>query len=412
MIKSEVNNNERALTVSDNIAKKVVFDIIGQMNDVGITFSEHHGETYYLGDHSAECQAQIIVHNSGFYKRLLAGGSIAAAEAYIDGWWDSPDLTQVIKVIARNLAILDKIEAKVGWLTTIKEKWLHRSRRNNKAAAKQNIMAHYDLGNDFYRIFLDVNMLYSSGIYDQESCNLEDAQINKMDRLCQQLNLQPSDHLLEIGTGWGALAIHAAKHYGCRVTTTTISEAQYLWAKTRIEEEGLNHQITLLLNDYRDLDGEYDKVVSVEMIEAVGKEYLTTYLKKCQALLKPDGLMAIQTITIADQRYDNYSTGVDFIQKHIFPGGFLPSITLLTTQLTDQTDFIIRDIKDIGMDYARTLSDWHARFNNNIEQLVQQGFDERFIRMWRYYLCYCEGGFRERSISTVQIVVSRSGWRV
>ena len=254
-------------------------------------------------------------------------------------------------------------------------------------------------------------MLYSAAIYNGDDTSLHQAQWNKMDRLCRQLALKPQDHLLEIGTGWGALAIHAAKHYGCKVTTTTISDAQHQWAKARIEDEGLGDRITLLLDDYRDLTGRYDKIVSVEMIEAVGKDYLTTYLKKCQSLLKPDGLIAIQAITIADQRYDSYSNGVDFIQKYIFPGGFLPSVTVLSQQFTQHTDFVIRDLKDIGMDYAKTLSDWHQGFNDNIEHYFQQGFDDRFIRMWRYYLCYCEGGFLERTISTVQILASRENWR-
>ncbi len=233
-------------------------------------------------------------------------------------------MTQVVRVIAKNLAVLERLEAKMSWLSVLKDKWLHRARRNSKDSAKQNILAHYDLGNDFYRTFLDQNMLYSAAIYDSEHQELFQAQINKMDRLCRKLNLSESDHLLEIGTGWGgALAIHAAKYYGCKVTTTTISDAQHQWAKERIEQEGLSDRVTLLLSDYRELTGQYDKIVSVEMIEAVGKEFLTTYIKKCQSLLKPEGLFAIQAITMNDQRYDSYSKGgVDFIQKYIFPGAF------------------------------------------------------------------------------------------
>ena len=411
MLKSEAERTVPTVTVTENIARKVIFKVLSQLNDAGLTLIETGGETYQFGDRQSTCQAQLVVYTPSLYKRVLKGGSIAAGEAYIDGWWDSPDVTSVVRVLARNLAVLETLEARMSWLGKVRDWWLHRSRRNSKDTSKQNILAHYDLGNDFYRTFLDSNMLYSAAIYDDEHQELFQAQINKMDRLCRKLRLKPSDHLLEIGTGWGALAVHAVKYYGCRVTTTTISDAQFQWAKERIEQEGLADRITLLRSDYRDLTGQYDKIVSVEMIEAVGREYLTTYIKKCQSLLKPDGLLAIQAITMADQRYERYSKGVDFIQKHIFPGGFLPSITTLASQMTAYSDFVIRDIKDIGLDYAHTLSDWHQRFNASTKLLAKQGVDERFIRMWRYYLSYCEGGFLERSISTVQLVASRAGWR-
>lgn len=411
MIRSDINITEASTSVSDRIAKKVVLALLGKLRDVGFTLVEKDGDSYFIGDKGASLQAHFIVNHPKVYKRILSGGSIAAGEAYIDGWWDSPDITNVIRVMARNLPIMDKLEARVGWLTRLGYQLTHRLRRNSAANARQNISSHYDLGNDLYSSFLDEKMLYSCGIYDSAQDDLACAQVNKMDRLCRQLKLQASDHLLEIGTGWGAMAVHAAKHYGCRVTTTTISKEQYAWAKSLIEREGLTDRVTLLLDDYRDLTGQYDKIVSVEMIEAVGKEYLTTYIKQCQALLKPEGLLAIQAITIADQRYDSYSRGVDFIQKHIFPGGFLPSITVLLNQMTRHSDMVIRDIKDIGLDYARTLSDWHQAFNLSVNTLAQYGYDQRFIRMWRYYFCYCEGGFLERSISTVQLIASRSGYR-
>ncbi|WP_064608694.1 SAM-dependent methyltransferase [Photobacterium sp. J15] len=407
MLKSEVNQSEFSVSGTDSLARRFVFGILRQLQGAGLTLVEKQGETFFFGDKQAICQGHLIVNNPALYKRIIKGGSIAAGEAYIEAWWDSPDVTEVVRVLAINLSLLDRLESKVSWLSALKNKLIHRQRRNSVATAKQNILAHYDLGNDFYRTFLDPNMLYSAAVYESENQSLFQAQINKMDRLCRQLELSDKDHLLEIGTGWGALAIHAAKHYGCKVTTTTISDAQHQWAKEKIEQEGLSDRITLLKNDYRDLKGQFDKIVSVEMVEAVGKEYLTTYIKKCQSLLKPRGKLAIQAITIADQRYDSYSKGVDFIQKHIFPGGFLPSITTLANHLTEHSDFVIRDIKDIGQDYARTLSEWHKKFNSSIETLLTQGFDERFIRMWRYYLCYCEGGFLERRISTVQLVASR-----
>ncbi|MDD1779642.1 cyclopropane-fatty-acyl-phospholipid synthase family protein [Enterovibrio sp. ZSDZ35] len=411
MYTSQIETAGLPVTKKDTFARSLLISTLGHLKNASLTLVDCDGQTHQLGEHGADLHAEIIVRHPGLYQRILSGGSIAASEAYVDGWWDSPDLTRVIQVICRNLDSLDRLESKVGWMGVLARKVSHWQNRNTKDNARSNISAHYDLGNNLYASFLDEEMLYSSGIYENDSDSLEEAQFKKMDRLCQQLNLQPSDHLIEIGTGWGAMAIHAAKHYGCHVTTTTISEEQYQWAQSRIVDEGLTHKITLLKKDYRDLDGQYDKLVSIEMIEAVGKQFLPTYIQTCQSLLKPDGLMAIQAITIADQRYDSYSKNVDFIQKHIFPGGFLPSVNVLLEQFTRQSDFVVRDMKDIGMDYAKTLQDWHVRFAEKQDELEDIGYDERFSRLWRYYFCYCEGGFLERTISTVQLVLSRSGWR-
>ncbi|QUJ70417.1 class I SAM-dependent methyltransferase (plasmid) [Photobacterium sp. GJ3] len=405
-IKSRYHTGEK----EGSMARNLVFKLLKQLRHAGLTLVDSQGETHRFGDAASDCQAHVLIKNPAVYQRLLQGGSIAAGESYIDGWWDSPDLTVVVQVLARNLPMLDRLEANTSWLTKLRDGWLHLSRKNDKAGSKKNILAHYDLGNAFYRTFLDPHMLYSCAIYDTDETSLEQAQWLKMDRLCRQLDLQPDDHLLEIGTGWGAMAIHAARHYGCRVTTTTISDAQYEYAKARVHEAGLADRITLLRQDYRDLEGQYDKLVSVEMIEAVGKAFLPTYIRQCQSLLKAGGLLAIQAITIADQRFEQYSKGVDFIQKHIFPGGFLPSVTHLAQSLTKHSDFVLRDLKDIGLDYARTLSDWHRAFNASTETLQKQGFDTQFIRMWRYYLCYCEGGFKEKTISTVQVLASRPQW--
>ncbi|OOF10901.1 MULTISPECIES: SAM-dependent methyltransferase [unclassified Salinivibrio] len=411
MSATDVSQTQRTLTRKEHYAKQLVYTLLAHVKDACISLVDEQGQTLQCGDPQASLHASVLVHDPRFYTRMLTGGSIAAAEAYVDGWWESPNLTDVIRVFARNLHAIDRIEKHTGWLVNLGNKLAHWRNRNEKDTARRNISAHYDLGNDLYRHFLDEQMLYSSAIYTENTAGLEAAQIEKMDRLCRQLKLKPSDHLIEIGSGWGAMAIYAAKEYGCRVTTTTISEEQYAWAKARIEQAGLQNQITLLKEDYRDLDGEYDKLVSIEMIEAVGKEYLDTFVKKCQSLLKPEGLMAIQAITIADQRYEHYSRNVDFIQKHIFPGGFLPSVNVLLDHFTAQTDFVIRDLKDIGIDYANTLADWHQRFNQNADTLQTFGYDERFARLWRYYFCYCEGGFRERTISAVQLLFSRPAWR-
>ncbi|EKO3366335.1 class I SAM-dependent methyltransferase [Vibrio fluvialis] len=357
--------------------------------------------------HEGQPQAHIRVTHPGFYGRVLKGGSIAAAEAYMDGWWDSPNLTAVTELMARNLSALDQLEAQSSFVTRAMNKVGHWLKRNSIVRAKQNIEAHYDLGNDLYQTFLDERMLYSSALYLSTSDSLEQAQIQKMDRLCQQLQLTANDHVIEIGTGWGAMAIYMAQHYGCKVTTTTISEEQFAYAEAEITRLGLEAQITLLKQDYRLLEGQFDKLVSIEMIEAVGKAYLPSYIEKCQSLLKPGGLMAIQAITIADQRYDYYSNNVDFIQKYIFPGGFLPSITVLTQMATRHTDFIVRDVFDMGMDYAKTLADWRLRFEAALNTVQALGYDERFVRMWRFYLCYCEGGFNARTISTIHMTLQR-----
>jgi cyclopropane-fatty-acyl-phospholipid synthase len=283
----------------------------------------------------------------------------------------------------------------------------HFANRNSAEQAKRNISAHYDLGNKLYSKFLDRSMMYSAAIYPDSNASLAQAQQHKLHTICEKLQLKQTDHLVEIGTGWGGLAIHAAKHYGCKVTTTTISEEQHSYAQQWIDKEGLGDKITLLKKDYRLLDGEYDKLVSIEMIEAVGKRYLTTFFNKCSSLLKPDGLMLLQSITIDDRRHASYSNSVDFIQKYIFPGGYLPSQMIINKHLKNDTDLSIADIQDIGLDYAQTLQDWFVAFMMQKQALAEDGYDDRFMRMWQYYLNYCEGGFLERAISTLQLVMRK-----
>ncbi len=411
MYSNQITSQPISMSKSDTYYRSLLLKILGGIENAALTLVDLEGETLQLGDATSDLHAEIIIRHPGFYQRVLRDGSIGAAETYGEGWWETSNLTHVIRVISRNMAGLDRIENNVGWLTGLVNKFSHWSKRNTKDNASKNISAHYDLGNDFYRLFLDDKMLYSSAIFNRPDDTLEMAQENKMARICEQLSLKADDHLLEIGTGWGGLSIFAAKQFGCKVTTTTISEEQYQWAKARIEEEGLSQQITLQKKDYRDLTGKFDKIISIEMIEAVGRNYLDTYIKKCQSLLKPSGLLAIQAITIVDQRYDYYRKNVDFIQKHIFPGGFLPSINVLMTHFTYSTDFVLRDLKDIGLDYAQTLEHWRERYEKNQHVLVNMGFDENFSRLWRYYFSYCEGGFLERTISTVQLLFSRPDWR-
>ncbi|MGL4224113.1 MAG: class I SAM-dependent methyltransferase [Vibrio sp.] len=351
--------------------------------------------------------AVIEVKHPDFYQRVLKGGSIAAAEAYMDGWWDSPNLSALMQLMAINFAALDKLESQSNRVTQWLNRLTHWLKRNTLEQAQDNIHQHYDLGNSLYQLFLDQTMLYSSALFTHKHFSLEQAQQAKMQRLCDQLQLKSSDHVLEIGTGWGAMAIYMAQNYGCKVTTTTISEQQFAYTQQKISALGLHNHITLLKQDYRLLVGQYDKLVSIEMIEAVGKAFLPTFFSQCYALLKPHGKMALQAITIADQRYVSYSNNVDFIQKYIFPGGFLPSISVLTDLATKHTGFIVRDLFDIGLDYALTLQHWRERFEQQLPKVRELGYDERFIRMWHYYFCYCEGGFLARSISTIHLTFER-----
>ena len=361
-----------------------------------------------VGDKNSALRAEADVVNTRVYARALLGGNTAAGEAYVDGWWTSPDITQVTRFFARNLRMMDYWGSRFGWMLKPFTMVRLLSRANSRSQAKKNILAHYDLGNDMYQRFLDPRMQYSSAVFNSPEDSLEDAQTNKLKRICEQLQLSENDHLLEVGTGWGGLAIFAATHYGCKITTTTISDEQLNYAKAKVQAAGLKSKITLLDQDYRLLQGQYNKIVSVEMIEAVGKGYLTGFFEKLNSLLKPNGLMMLQAITIADQRYAEYSRSEDFIQKHVFPGGFLPSLKLMSQIMADKTDLIVRDVLDIGQDYALTLARWRERFLDSKSDLLARGYDDKFCNLWLYYLGYCEGGFLERRISAVQLLASKA----
>ena len=357
--------------------------------------------------HQASIKGKIHIHDLSVYRDFVKGGSIGAAEAYIDGKWSSPNLTDVIRIFAKAQQATDSLETKKSWSNKIKNAVSHWQNRNTQAGSKRNILSHYDLGNELYTRFLDPEMMYSSAIYQSEETTLSQAQLFKLETICQRLELKSTDELLEIGTGWGGLAIYAAQHYGCNVTTTTISDAQYEYAKERVESLGLTDKITLLKKDYRALSGSFDKVVSIEMIEAVGFEFLPSFFQQCNERLKPGGKLLIQSITIAEQRFEHYKNNVDFIQRYIFPGGFLPSINCLTQHITDHSQLVVESIDDIGLDYARTLHDWRTNFLNAWSELVKYGYDEKFKRLWLYYFAYCEGAFLERSTSTVHLVARK-----
>jgi cyclopropane-fatty-acyl-phospholipid synthase len=396
--------------MSERVCRQVFLKALSFFEDGQMTVQEQGKEIATLGK-PTDLHAVVNILSPKAYPKLLLGGSVGAGEAYMEGLWSSPDMTQVIQMFARNLPTLDKWEQKFKWLSMPAMKLQHFFRKNSQNQAKKNIEAHYDLGNKLYTKFLDETMMYSAAIYPDPNTSLNSAQVHKLDIICKKLKLTPEDHLLEIGTGWGGLAVHAAKHYGCKVTTTTISEEQHAWAENWIRQEQLDDKITLLKKDYRDLTGQYSKLVSIEMIEAVGKSYLSNFFDKCNQLLHPDGLMLLQAITIDDRRYESYSKSVDFIQKYIFPGGFLPSQLVLNDEIKRNTNMMIRDLHDIGLDYAKTLRDWYDAFMNSKDALYKDGYDDRFMRMWEYYLKYCEGGFLERTISTVQLVLSKPHFR-
>ena len=390
------------------LIRSLLLKVLSEASEGHFVLKENGHVVAEVGDPAAELRAEANVLDQRAYVRALLGGNTAAGEAYVDGWWTSPDITQVTRFFSRNLAMMDYWDSRFGLFLKPFKTVRYLKRLNSKGQAKRNILAHYDLGNDLYEAFLDPKMQYSSALYASKEISLEEAQVNKLTRICEQLDLKKTDHLLEVGSGWGGLAIFAAKNYGCRVTTTTISDEQFAYAKNRIVSEGLSEQINLLSKDYRSLEGTFEKVVSVEMIEAVGRKYLSGYFTKLNDLLKPSGLLMLQAITIADQRYKSYRNSEDFIQKHIFPGGFLPSLFLISKIITNSTELILRDVKDIGLDYAKTLSHWHENLIDKKQFLKQIGYDDRFYNLWSYYLGYCEGGFLERRISASQILMSKA----
>ena len=356
-------------------------------------------------------EVHVRVLHPEFWARIAFGGSVGAGESFMDGQWRCDDVTALLRLLLRNRAVVDDLERGLASLSAPLRGLWHLIRRNTRAGSRRNIAAHYDLGNDFYRLWLDDSLMYSSAVFERPDMNLLEASNAKLERICRKLDLRRDDHVLEIGTGWGGFALHASGYHGCRVTTATLSRQQYDLARRRVEAAGLGDRVTVLLKDYRDLDGQFDKLVSIEMVEAVGAAYLGAYFRQCARLLKPEGVMLIQAITIADQRYAGSLKEVDFIQKHIFPGGFLPSVTALAAAMTGASDLRTVHLEEIGPHYAETLARWRDNFLRRIDEVRALGYPESFIRMWLYYLCYCEAGFRERDIGTVQMLLARPGWR-
>jgi cyclopropane-fatty-acyl-phospholipid synthase len=358
------------------------------------------------------CVEVTVIDTEAFYFSVASQGSVGVCGSYGDGAWRADDLVGLVRLFVRNTDVLDGVEAsplaRVGGVLLDR---FHARNRNTRAGSRKNIAAHYDLGNDLFRLFLDDSMMYSSAIYVDDNDTLEVAQARRLQRVCDKLDLGPDDHLLEIGTGWGGMAIYAARHYGCRVTTTTISEAQRELAVERITAAGLADRVTVLSKDYRDLSGTYDKLVSLEMIEAVGADFLDAYFAKVASLLTHDGLALVQAITIEDSRYESALHSVDFIKRYIFPGSFIPSVSVMLSSSAQHSDLRVTSLEDIGPSYARTLAAWRQRFTRHEPEVRALGYDDRFIRLWTLYLAYCEGGFEERRLSNVQLLLAKPGDR-
>lgn len=373
-----------------------------------------HGQIHFRGEWNgtvgevSDLEVTVDIHHKDLIDLIFKNGVLGAAEGYIRGYWSSENLVELIQILARNRDVLDKINQNlISQASQLLLKAWYRSRKNSLAGSRKNIVEHYDLSNEFFKLFLDSSMMYSSAVYKHKEMTLEQASDYKKELICQKLQLKPMDHLVEIGSGWGGFAIYAAQHYGCKVTTITISQAQYNEAIQRVANAGLSHRVNVQLKDYRLLEGKFDKLVSIEMIEAVGEQYLSNYFNQCRSLLKPNGLGLIQAITIEDARYKKALHSVDYIKRYIFPGSFIPSISVLTQAASEQK-LRLKHLEDIGQSYAETIHQWRERFLNAEAQVLALGFDENFIRMWDFYLCYCEGGFKEGVISDAQLLFEAS----
>jgi cyclopropane-fatty-acyl-phospholipid synthase len=403
--------NSISLVKKTSFYQDVVLKCLLNMDKGTLHLTLHDGETLTFGN-GAGIAASIRIVDAEFYKRLILFGDIGFGEAYVDGLWETGNITNVIKWVLLNIENAPGVSgSRVQSLSMNLFRWFnklyHFKRANTVKGSRKNISEHYDLNNDFFASFLDPTMTYSSGIFRNADTSLKDSQVAKYERLCKQLHLKSTDHVLEIGSGWGGNAIYMAKNYGCKVTSLTISEEQWKMANERVLAEGLSDKVEILLKDYRQMEGQFDKIVSVEMLEAVGHQYLEVYFTKVHNLLKRNGILALQVITSPDSRYNSLKNGVDWIQKHIFPGSLLPSVGAINKAINNTGDLTLVDLKDIGLDYALTLKKWHENFNSSLSTVKKLGFNDRFIRKWNYYLCYCEAAFEMRNINTMQLVYSR-----
>jgi cyclopropane-fatty-acyl-phospholipid synthase len=403
----------RAATALDRFLRARLFERLASLAHGRLVIEDPLGSTQFgaSGPDLPDLCVRLRVLDPAFYGAIAGNGSVGAGEAYGDGLWSCDNLVGLVQLLVRNRQLLDGMEGGTARLGGALMRLAHALRRNTHEGSRRNIAAHYDLGNSFFSLFLSRDLMYSSALWDGEDDTLEAASARKLDLICRKLGLAPGMHLVEIGSGWGGLALHAARNYGCRVTTTTISREQFAMASSRIAEAGLEERVTVLLKDYRDLEGQYDRLVSVEMIEAIGAQYMETYFARIADLLVPDGMALIQAITIEDHRYEQALNSVDFIKRHIFPGSFIPSISAMLQAKTRSSDLALVHLEDFGLSYARTLQAWRERFLAQSREAQLLGFDERFMRLWEFYLAYCEGGFRERSIGVSHLMLARPGAR-
>jgi cyclopropane-fatty-acyl-phospholipid synthase len=394
----------------DTAARTGVFALLRRIEDGRVTVVDD-GRTFAFGKPSADLSVTVTVHTAATYREVLTRGSIGLGESYLDGWWDCDDLTTLVRILARNLPRLDALRNGLDRVVSPATDLVRRLRPEDPQRDRLNIRAHYDLGNDFFSLFLDPSMMYSAAWFSDPSDTLAMASDAKLERICRHLDLGPNDHVVEIGTGWGGFAVHAAREHGCRVTTTTISAEQEAYARDRVEREGLDHLVTVLGDDYRDLTGSYDALVSIEMIEAVDWREYDRFFSACARLLRPDGRMALQAIVLPDQRFERAKTTRDFIKRFVFPGGCLPSVEAILRSTTRSTDLAMTRLDDMGQHYALTLARWRERLFKHEADLADLGVDEAFLRLWDFYFAYCEGAFAERYVSVVQAVFARPGWR-
>ena len=404
-VKSPVVKATRQLTWFERIGRRKLVRWLGDLDHDAICFNDlTNGETVFGGDSREFLQADWAIVDPQFYGRLATDGSIGIAESYLRGEWHTEDLTSLLRIFCRDLHRMQTADSGLVSIGRLARRLLRRSEKNTRSGSRRHIAAHYDLSNDFFELFLDPSLMYSSAYFEHSDMTLHEASIAKLEKICRKLHLKASDQVLEIGTGWGGFALHTAKNFDCRLTTTTISSAQYKKAQERFRKANIDRRVTLLNDDYRDLNGKFDKLVSIEMLEAVGERYLDNYFQQCGRLLQPGGRLVMQTIVMPEQRYQSYRHSVDFIRKYIFPGGFLPSVSAIQESVGKTSNLRLQSLEDISPHYAKTLHGWRQRFLERLNQVRALGFDDRFIRMWEYYLCYCEAAFREQAVRVVQMV--------
>ncbi len=407
-------NTEARTTLSSrlgaSVARRILTSLLRRIHHGELTLSEGERHRSFGEPGAGGVVAELTIHDASFWMRVLTRGGTGLGESYFLNEWDSPDLVAVLQLLAKNLDRINRLSRRIAPVTAVTKRSMRRF-STSKSRDRENIAAHYDLGDEFFQLFLDPTMAYSSAVFPSPTSSLEEGSINKFDRICRKLDLGPGDHVIEIGTGWGGFAVHAATNYGCRVTTTTISAKQFAFASRLVTEAGLGKQITVLDRDYRDLAGQFTHLVSIEMIEAVDWRLYEVFFSACARLLQLDGRAVLQFIVISDAEFDRYKTHMDFIRRHIFPGGGLPSITAMTRALARATDLRLTDLEDLGPHYVRTLNLWRERLDANLDQARELGFDDEFLRKWRFYFAYCAAGFSERQTSVVQLVLARDSWR-